>query len=59
MRWSVVLIELLTRLGGALLLSLSLALLMAWGWSQTDAASTEAQETLNASVTLDGTAAKN
>jgi hypothetical protein len=46
------LIEIFTRLGGALLLSLALAVLMAWGWSQTDAASTEAQEDLNASATV-------
>jgi hypothetical protein len=52
MCWSVVLIELLTRLGAALLLSLSLALLMAWGWSQTDAASSAAQEDLNAVTAL-------
>lgn len=52
MSWSPVLIELLTRLGGALLLSLCLAVLMAWGWSQTDAASSEAQQSLSASTVL-------
>lgn len=52
MSWSAVVIEMLTRLGVALLLSLSLAVLMAWGWSQTDAASTAAQEEINASIEL-------
>lgn len=52
MNWSVVLIEILTRLGLALLLSLGLAGLMAWGWSQNDAASTAAQVELNASAEL-------
>ena len=45
-------IEILTRLGMALLLSLGLAALMAWGWSQNDAAATAAQEELSASAVL-------
>lgn len=41
---SATVIEIFVRLGFALLLSLSLALLMAWGWHHSDQTPTQAKE---------------
>lgn len=52
-----VLIEVFIRLGLALLLSMGMALLMAWGWDSSDRAASGTQELVSAASTQDATAA--